>query len=278
MKETLLKLDGQKKILDELADKNSGSYNKIGFTSFNQWVDEAKKVKSPEEARHILYYGFQPLYDAIINNEVKGKRASALEALDKIVTAGVEYLTGYYLGKPETNIINKLAADVEDVVKGVHYYYKTRNVDYNGISTRDINCFIRTYIEKITENNIPKPDTIIGCACGSSEIVMPLAGILGADLEFIRRSKRRNDDKALVIKEHAARIKKRVNGKSVVCVEDYVCTAQSLYEVMTRTKRYKPTKLFGAGVNGDSTSMDDMEVQMSEKKFNIFALTKNKNK
>jgi hypothetical protein len=272
-----LNLDGQKKLLDELADRNPVPYNKTTFTSFEQWAEEAKKVTNPDQARHILYYGFQPLYDAVITNEVnsvKGKRKKALAALDKVMTAGIEYLTGYYLGKPETNIINKLATDIEDVVKGVHYYYKTRNIDYNGISTKDINRFIRTYIEKIKEAGIPAPDTVIGCACGSAEIVMPLAGILGAKLEFIRRSKRRNDDKALLIKEQATRIKKSVSGKSVVCVEDYVCTAQSLYEVMIKTKKFKPVSLFGAGVNGDSSDVNDMTVEMSEKKFNLFALTK----
>lgn len=270
---TKFKLDGQKKILDELAERRPVSYSKINFSSFQQWTDVAKTVSNPDEARHVLYYGFQPLYDAIISEKVvKNKRKDAIKALDKIMKAGVEYLTGYYLGNPETSIINKLAKEIEKVVDGVDYYYKTRNVDYNGISTKDINLFIRTYIEKIMDSGMPKPDTIIGCACGSSEIVMPLAGILGAKLEFIRRSKRRNDEAAIVIDEHVKRIKKNVAGKKVVCVEDYVCTAQSLYEVMKRTKMFKPDKLHGAGVNGDSSDIDDMKVEIIEKKFNIFAL------
>ena len=80
---TTIHLDGQRKILETLAERKSEDYSKVHFSSFADWIKDAKGVKSPDMGRHLMYYGFQPLYDRILTNEVDKKIISGKLAVAK---------------------------------------------------------------------------------------------------------------------------------------------------------------------------------------------------
>jgi orotate phosphoribosyltransferase len=77
---------------------------------------------------------------------------------------------------------------------------------------------------------------------------MPLSGLLGVDVGFIRKSKNRGDYHALVIAEQEEVIIAAANGNRVVCVEDYVCSARSLMDVMVKIEGYGAASVMGASV------------------------------
>jgi len=266
-----LNLDGKKQILDGL-QLNPNRYVRDTFSSFDEWYNRAKDVSCPDYARHLIYYLFQPLYDAIMNGEAPKQKY--VPVLERVVELSTQYLTGYYLGQPDISIIHKLAEEVNPhlVGKNIDYYYKDRNVDRNGITPENIKLFLKTYIEKIQNGSIQYPDVIVGCACGSSEIVMPLAGILGTKLEFIRKSKRRGDDDAKIIsRTQQKRISDTCRDKNVVVVEDYVCSGRSLAVVMKAVEKFKPSGVYGAAVNtGDD--IEGITHKLKNKKCYIYDL------
>jgi hypoxanthine phosphoribosyltransferase len=268
------KLDGQLSALEKLADKESEKYDKREFSTFNQWLECAKKVINVDEARHTIYYAFQPLYDGLLESLFPlGRRKKAKLALDKVYVASKEYLSGYYLGEPDVKIVRQLANEIEPFIKDLTpYRYKFRNVDYNGISTQDINLFMRTYISNLKNEN-KFPNTIIGCACGPAEIAFALGGILEIDVDFIRRSKRRDDENARIIRGQTTKIRKLISKKNVLVIEDYVVTSRSLFMVMEKTKTFGPSKLVGAAINSD-TDLDFLDMIENERKFKLFKLSK----
>ena len=144
-------------------------------------------------------------------------------------------------------------------------------MDYNGIYPEDINLFLRKFLEHVIDGKIPAPEYVVGCACGSSEIVMPLAGVLGADLGFIRRSHRRGDMEPRIVDEQEPAIREGVEGSDTVCVEDYVCSSRSLFEVMKQVREYNPSVIFGASVN-NSEPPSYLDRVVRKRKFHLFTM------
>ncbi len=247
----------------------------IDFSDFHEWARASRELRDPDRARNALYFGFQPLYDSLVDESVPdSQRGTTVNVLNKLIATGVEFLTGYYTGKPDTRIFTDGIRGIQDGIAsldGLPYRTKFRNVDFNGIYPKDILSFLKQYLEHALGKESFVPGYVVGCACGSSEVVMPLAGLLGTDLGFIRRSYRRGDDAPRIVKEHEPVIKERCRGEKVVCVEDYVCTGRSLGKVMEKVASFGASSLEGASVNGDSPSY--INIVTSGKKFYIHRLS-----
>lgn len=213
------------------------------------FVETGKMLSSVNDvntARHLLYYAFQPLFDLLLT-EGHIKRTEAISLLGEVTDTSKKYLTEYYLGKPDLKIVHNLGNKIRNYeLSEPVYKTKFRNIDYNGIYAKDIGRFIKRILLMVDKGKIEKPDAIIGCACGSSELALPLAGVFGCEIGFIRKSKRRSDDEPLLIAEQTDVIKEMCNGKNVICVEDYIVTARSLDAIMSKVKSMGAKTVIGA--------------------------------
>ncbi|PIZ51644.1 hypothetical protein COY27_02925 [Candidatus Woesearchaeota archaeon CG_4_10_14_0_2_um_filter_33_13] len=201
--------------------------------------------------RAVIYAAFQPLYDAITDGNLRNApRDKAVGVLDGVITLGTSFLTGFYSGEPDVKAFKEGVAVLKpgfEEISGAEYYTKFRNIGGNRVYPNDIAIFLRKFLES-TLDGAGLADYVVGAACGSSEMAMPLSGLLGVDVGFIRKSKRRGDSSPRVIPEQEATIKNAVKGNRVVCIEDYVCTARSLRDVMAKVEDYGATSVIGASV------------------------------
>ncbi|HLD42205.1 MAG TPA: phosphoribosyltransferase [archaeon] len=242
--------------------------------SFLEWLEISESLDNPDLARSAIYFGFQPMLDALIAGGKGFDREKALSILDGIINIGTAFLSGYYSGKPDLDYFRESIKSLRPATEGageIKYTKKFRNVDQNQIYPKDIKTFIETFLDKCLDRSLAVPDYIVGCACGSSEIAMPLAGILGKELGFIRRSYRRGDDQPRIVKEHESAIRRSSSGKTVLCMEDYICTGLSLKRVMTRVRGYGAREVIGASVNNSREGSDVIEV-VKQRKFHIYRL------
>lgn len=250
----------------------------IAHHSFEGWASYAQSVRDPDRARNALYYGFQPLYDCLVSDDLPDSgRRLALDALNHLIDAGVSFLTGYYSGKPDVKVLKDTAKQLKpsfEELNGTRYRTKFRNIDYySGLSRpEDVLSFLRQFLEYSLDGKIFVPDYVIGCACGSSEVAMPLAGLVSSKIGFIRRSKRRGDAYAKLIQEHEDEIRQNVSGSRVVCVEDFVCTGGSLLSVMEKASEYKPLEIKGVSLhrNGDYGFGSGLKQEVDSRTFNLF--------
>ena len=246
----------------------------LDVINFEEWREAAQEVVDPDVARTALYYGFQPLYDALIGDTLQGDaRASALKTLDRLVQFGSAFLLSYYQGEPDMRLFREGTASLDGelaLMDGTPYQTKHRNIDSNHIYPRDIQHFMLSYLTHVAEGKTPMPQTVVGCACGSSEIVMPFAAMINANLYMIRRSWRRGDDSPRIVSEHRDTIAKGVKGKHVVAVEDYVCSGYSLRRVMEYAFERSPTHLIGASLN--CVGMHALNHKVSKSKFHLYTL------
>ena len=266
----LLRLDGVQ--LERTASYNN---NDIDAHNFVDWLKFANSLNDPDKIRNCLYYGFQPLYDTLIEDTVKDMaRSSAINALKGIVAVSKTYLTGYYTGQPDTKAFRKglkqIRSDIEELGKNTPYTLKSRNID-DGFSPVEILSFIKSFLKHSMNSRTEIPDYVIGCACGASEIAMPLAGILGTEVGFLRRSKRRYDNEARGIREQLPDIQESSRGKRVVCVEDFVCSGKSIERIMERVRAYEALSVLGASVRSDSYC-DYVVTVLRDRNFSIFRL------
>ncbi len=244
-------------------------------SSFPEWFNAAQGLQDPDQIRNAIYYGFQPLYDMLIrgDRQLDGQRPEAVRILEDIMDMGVAFLTGYYTGEPDVRSFQERMHAVESripAVERVSYRTKFRNVDYNGIYPAGIALFLRRFLENVLEGTLETPDYIVGCACGSSEIAMPLAGLLGTNVGFIRRSKRRGDSLSRVVSEHVGVLREKARGKTVACIDDYVCTGASMRIVIEKIADYGASSIVGASVN--CTGNDHLHHETRERKFNTYRL------
>lgn len=242
-----------RKALDNVNLDSARSYTEdnIGFRNFGEWANAACKTHDPDKIRNILYFGFQPLFDALISDsDLDGQRSQAVNALDELVALSKHFLTSYYQGEPDLDYFKATIPDVAGEMEKVPAQFATkfRNVDYNEIFPRNILQFLKNLLDHVIIGRFKSPEYIIGCACGSSEIALPLAGILGTEVDFIRRSFRRGDTSPRIIEEHDNRLRANIRGKRVLCVDDYTCTTESLYRIMQRARDCKPQIVRGASV------------------------------
>lgn len=250
------------------------SKDEVPFTNFVEWAFALAEVKDPDKARNFLYFGFQPMYDLLIpdNSNLDGQRPQILRALDEVVSTGRKYLAGYYTGQQDLGLVNALGLRLAPVMRSspAPFKLKNRNVDRNGISAADICTFLKAYTNHVLQGNMAMPDYVVGCACGSSEIVMPLAEISKIPLGFIRRSWRRGDTNPRVIDEHQRILAKELNGKKVACVEDYVCSGESLKRVMQMVKKFGASDVIGLSVNESENTQ--LKKTFETRKFHTFSL------
>lgn len=269
--EIMRRLDG----VDGRVGRKAYTVGDIGFDNFAGWAEAAAHTQDPDEARNILFFGFQPLYDALIDERVSpDKRETAVAALNKIIEEGTQFLGAYYTGEPEVTVINALGKELTphmDELRRTPFKTKFRNVDYNGITPRNIVSFLRQFLENAQDGKLGIPDYVVGIACGPSEIAMPLSYLTGAGLGFMRRSHRRGDDAPRIVAEHESEIEQGVTGKNVVVFEDYVCSGASLRRVMEATRDLGPASLHGTSVNSD-TGMYGLKTLVHNKKFQLHAL------
>lgn len=272
LEKSLLRLDGVK--LDYAT--TYGQYD-IDAHSFPSWLKFAKSLSDPDAIRNCLYYGFQPLYDCLVQGDVNdGIRPSALKVLDNIIDTNTRFLLSYYFGDPNVEIfkngINKMEMDVNNFGDHTYYRKKARNVDRNQIYPKDIHSFMVNFLGHAIDNKLCIPDYVVGCACGSSEVAMPLAGTLGVGLGFLRKSKRRSDYEVLVVKEQERVIRKNSLDKDVVCVEDYVCTGGSIDGVMRKVAEYNANSVSGVSVRF-SNEGNIVKNLVSKENFKMFKLS-----
>jgi hypoxanthine-guanine phosphoribosyltransferase len=104
-------------------------------------------------------------------------------------------------------------------------------------------------LTKVVDGKTVLPQYLLGCACGSSEIVLPLASFLGVEVDFVRSSNKRGDTGPRVVLEHYERIDAGARRKHVLCIEDYVCSGRSLRTVMEVATAYEATGVTGASIN-----------------------------
>lgn len=247
-------------------------HQELKISNFKSWMEYTETVDDHDNARAAIYAGFQPLLDALIDNRVdRSLRSVAVKSLDDITKIGTDYLTSYYLGDPNLKMLREAVTSLaEDMhkLKDVPYIIKFRNVDCNKVYVSNILSFLEKSIDYSMDGKFFQPDYIIGSACGASEIVMPLAGILNSGLGFIRWSKRRNDDKAKFVQEHTDRIKDGVKGKKVVVVEDWVDYGITLNNLLGFVSSLKPEELRGASViNYQNRKLKEL---VKTKDFNLY--------
>ncbi|MFH1500458.1 MAG: phosphoribosyltransferase family protein [archaeon] len=267
-----------RKRLDEvdLSEADSYTVGDVHFGTFSQWATAASSVRDPDKARNILYFGFQPLYDALIRRDFHDGQADvAVRALDKVCEIGREFLTGCYLGEPNVEILREGAKELGEEMDNLHdvgFRPKFKNVDYNHIYPSHIVLFMRQVVDYALDGKMEMPDFIMGCACGSAEIVMPLAGILGVEFGFIRRSYRRGDDAPRIVEAHVDRFKQDLEGLNLLCVEDYVCTGTSLGKVMRRAKEFGPAEIAGVSINNTGNNRSSLTCKVNARKFQMYTL------
>lgn len=264
----------QKPIL--LKHNVESNHNSPTIRSFEEWYDLASKVKSVDLGRHLLYYIFQPVFDALSNGWVKeNDREKVIEALDKIISTSKKYYADYYLKKADTGDIKKLAKEIKPIILKIErYYFKQRNIDYNNIFPEHIGKFLASFIDHLENKKIQYPDTIIGCACGSAEIAMSLSGLLHIPLEFIRKSKRRDDEEPVLIEEQKNRIIQNCKGKKLLIIEDYVVTGRSMESVSQLCDKFGSKSIQGASINTCGSEVATLKLKINERKFQIYTFKK----
>ena len=243
--------------------------------SFSDWGTFATSRKNPDEMRNALYYGFQPLYDALIEERVAGtRRSSAISLLNHLIQTSVDYLVSYYCGEPDVQTAKEQIRSAKEglaSINDISYKTKFRNVDHNYIYPANIGSFLVQFMENTLDEKVSPPDYVLGCACGSSELAMPLAGLLSADLDFIRRSHRRGDEGPKILPEQKKEIAKKILRRNVVCVEDFVCSGESLWEVMNHVKKHKPASVIGTSSHFSEQGRM-LGVKVNEENFRLFSL------
>ncbi len=248
------------------------NHNSPTINSFEEWYKLASQVRSIDLGRHLLYYIFQPVFDALSNGCVtSNNRKKTIEALDKIVAVSKEYYAAYYLKKADTAKIRQLAKEIKPVILKIdRYYYKQRNIDHNNIFPEHIGKFLASFIDHLENKKIQYPDIIIGCACGSAEIAMSLSGLLKIPLEFIRKSKRRADENPVLIEEQQQRIIKNCKGKNLLIIEDYVVTGRSMEAISQLCSKFGSKNIQGASINTCGIEVTSLSLEINEKKFQIY--------
>ncbi|MBI2103362.1 hypothetical protein HYT55_05970 [Candidatus Woesearchaeota archaeon] len=247
-----------------------------GIYSFGEWLQYARDLSDPNQVRTAIYGLFQPLYDALIRREfVDSTLPDAVAVLDGIISEGIKFLTDFYLGEPNVasfkESVQALEPKISTFARETSYRTKARNIGANAIYPEDIKQFLQNYLERTLDGK-QQTDFIIGCACGSSEVVMPLAGMLNVDLGFMRRSWRRGDSEPRIVEAHADFLRGSSQRKTVLCVEDYVCSGGSLSAVMRKAQNYDAANVYGASVRSTfrSEGMGNLRETVGQTGFHLF--------
>jgi adenine/guanine phosphoribosyltransferase-like PRPP-binding protein len=265
-------LDGTRILLEKRIPKLKSQSYVATFDSYEDWLKEVKEVKDYDQARNVLYAGFQPLFDALLEVKKK-KRNRDITSLEKIIDEGTNFLYKHYTGKTRVKYpLKKLHKELTLLglsSTALPYKQKTRNVDRNGIYSNDIAQFVS---KACANDGVRECEVLLACACGSSEMCMLLSKVLDIPLYFIRKSKRRGDPEPVCLKEHTSIIKSACKGKKVLCVEDYVCSGNSLYDVMKYAESAGAISTLGASVKSPDyqSELNDLKMILKEKNFALY--------
>ena len=263
-------------LMEEVVIKN---YHDRGYdygNNFSEWCDSVEAnlfgTRNADLGRKHVYYVLQPLHDAISNKNYEvGNRTKLVKAFDEVMLLGIQYLKGYYTGKPDLDIVSKILEHIKPLASVLKKYYcKERNCDWNGIYNTGIFMYLKQFMNHCLDNN-HVPNTVLACACGGFEMSMALSGVCNIPLEVIRYSKRRGDGKMMVFNEHRARINKSIKDKFVIIVDDYVCYGQTMNHTMKKIIRMKPSKMLGSSVcGGDNGGSGNVKITVKKEKFNLY--------
>ncbi len=277
MPKKLSEIESLRKKLDKVDLTNAYNYTKtdLDINSLKDWCQITSNINNPDKARNLTYYGFQPLYDLLVNNIISDKdRKNAIKSLNEIVKISVDFLGGYYIGEPDTSILRKNSSKLSLLSKefdNYNFYKKDRNIDNNQIYPQNILDFIRNFLDCSLDEKILPLDYFVGCACGTSEIIFALSSITDTELGFLRYSKRRKDNKVKIIKEQESKIKKNILNKKVGCFEDIVCTGKSLKKVLEEVQKFGANYIKGFSVI-DSNKRRNINKELNLSNFKVFSL------
>jgi hypoxanthine-guanine phosphoribosyltransferase len=232
---------------------------RIHANNFPDWVRSLNTLHNPDEIRNYLYFGFQPLYNALANNWIDAAaRKDAVNGLNEIIKISKRFLSQYYTGsripKLQKEDIASIGWHVSSLGVRAPYRLKQRNID-TMIHSEDVHGFLKGFLSAIIDRKITSPEYVVGCACGASEPAIALARILDVEVGFMRMSKRQNDDKPVILEEHRAIIGNLVRNRDVVCVEDVIASGKSLAGIMSMSSEYAPNSLLGASVESSAMSL-----------------------
>lgn len=235
--------------------------------TWRDWYLKARSVKSDDRTRAALYYGFQALYDALLEDRVPSAIRTRSELmLDRIVGYARRFLGDLHttglemdIGKNEkaTKVrkqIGKIETDamaLDDA--GVEFKRKTRFAENPSMNATHIQGFAVNYLKQYAlspnlDAELLAPQAIIGCACGSFEIVQTLASLLDLQSGYIRYSPRRGDTEARMLPNQKGSIIAMIKNRNVLVVEDYVQTGGTLLQVMAEVEKYNPRSVVGASI------------------------------
>jgi hypothetical protein len=222
--------------------------------TFGSLASGLESVESPEVARHLLYHSVQAAFDLLADSRQlgDGQRHSVRKVLSDLTAANASYLRSYYIdGSPDIGIA-KSASSVARQLEPHPYWHKRRNIDYNQIYPDDIGRFLDGAILSIGSGKLRLPGVVVAAACGSTEAAMPLADLVGADLMFVRMSKRRHDESPIVLPEDAEMLSSVCKGRDALVVEDFVCSGRSIKSIMGLVSGLSVASVTGASVMATS--------------------------
>ena len=261
-----------------------GSRESPQIKGFEQWTVKSAQIEnSPNVVRTLLYDAFQPLFDILVARRISAsERDSALRAYNILTKNSPKLLGDIYLANFDMADFKKMVDEISEPLsnlRGVDYRRKQSNMDRDDLTMPQVFTFFRELCGQYESFGIPTPESVIGCACGASEIAFAFSGITELPVGFIRKSKRRDDDKVQIIEEQKQVLAKSLEGKTVLCFEDMVCSGRSLYEIMMEAKKLGASKVFGAAPYknpGDDLVRSLRVIKSEPKKYgglNIFSLT-----
>jgi hypoxanthine-guanine phosphoribosyltransferase len=241
--------------------------------SFKDWFTNLSKQTDSNDIRNWLYFGFQPLYDRLVEDVLPNSvRPIVVRLLDDLIQINTEFVRNYYLAQ-EQHFWDGALQKLQDIqTLEIPYRTKFRNVDYNIINVRRIHGFLTSITDFFIEEDLPIPDHVVGCACGASEIAMALASLMETKPLFIRSSKRRGDELSKILSEHHAEFVDKFKDSTVLCVEDILCTGKSLKMTMKKVVKYHPKMVYGVSLHDGEEGDECVRLSIGDDNCHVFAL------
>jgi orotate phosphoribosyltransferase-like protein len=236
-----------------------GVYYNKSFSSFTDLLIYAENIKDLNEARHAMHCIFQGVYDLLQNHTIP-----AIEELyDRIVRTGIDFYSSFYLGQGKIETVTNLLPSLQ-ILKNYDddYRYKSRGNFGSLVEASNVAYYLQEAGDSVNY------DTIIGIAASASEPAMALAGITGNELQFIRYSKRRSDDRVTVLDFKAEEIAQSINLKSVLVIDDCVQYGVSMTKAMDYVRSLGALKIWGSCIYNDNPN--DLNQITSTENFHLY--------
>ncbi|MFH1399502.1 MAG: hypothetical protein ABIG95_05310 [Candidatus Woesearchaeota archaeon] len=211
--------------------------------SFDEWPPVAG-IDFDDLRRAAIYYLFQPLYNALHNNEVPlEKRELALSIMKSLIPMAIQYITSYYSGHPDSERYESWVVAMAPNIRklgDVNYWKRARNSDAS-ISIDEVADFALSLVDRVSTDKSLIPDYIVCCACGASEAAMLVAGILGVDIGFVKYTQ----GQVKILPEHFGQVATAINGANVAVIEENTNTGETLLNVLAFVADHTPLVLRG---------------------------------